>query len=88
MTDKEIASELGIRFIKAKLRVTAMSTELDMYRDSHWNHLPWRTHVDETIEQSLASVAQDRIEELQIALDGAKAEAVLHTLHKFLSENF
>lgn len=87
MTDKEMASELGVRLIKAKLRVAAMAGELDWYRDSQWNHIPWRTHVDEALEQVLLPAATERIEGLQLALGAASPEDLLRTLHTFLKEN-
>jgi len=87
MTDKEIANDLGVRLIKAKLRIAAMSAELDMYRDSLWNHIPWRAHVDEAYHQILVPAATERIEGLQSALDAAKPEDLLRTLHTFLKEN-
>lgn len=88
MTDKEIAHELGLRLIKANLRLAAMAGELEWYRDSQWNHIPWRKHIDEALEQVLIPAATDRIEALQLALDAAKPEEMLRTLHMFLKENF
>jgi hypothetical protein len=64
-----------------------MAGELEWYRDSQWNHVPWRTHVNEALEQVLVPAAQERIEGLQIALDEAKPGDLLRTLHMFLSEN-
>ncbi|HEX4577770.1 MAG TPA: hypothetical protein VH117_10495 [Edaphobacter sp.] len=86
MTDKEIALELGTRLIKAKLRVAAMVGELDTYRDSEWNPVPWRRHVDEILQETLLHVAQERVEELTHALDAAKPEDLLRILHKSLEE--
>jgi hypothetical protein len=81
------AEEIGIRLIKAKLRVAAMAGELDWYRDSQWNHIPWRSHVDEALEQILLPAATERIEGLQLALDAANPAEMLRTLHTFLKEN-
>ena len=85
MTDKEIALELGTRLIKAKLRVAAMSGELEHYRDAQWNRVPWRNHVKEILD-SLEYVAQERVERLTDALDAATPEDLLHALHSFLEE--
>lgn len=87
MTDKEIALELGTRLIKAKLRVAAMSGELDTYRDARWNQIPWRGNVDEILDGVLLPAAQERVEMLEHVISEAKSEDLLHTLHTFLKEN-
>ncbi|MGO8710399.1 MAG: hypothetical protein ACLQHT_18495 [Terracidiphilus sp.] len=87
MTNKEIALELGTRLIKAKLRVAAMSGELDTYRDARWNQIPWRSNVDEILDGVLLPAAQERVEELKHAIDAAREEDLLHTLHRFLEDS-
>jgi DNA-binding TFAR19-related protein (PDSD5 family) len=89
MTDKEIALELGRRLINAQMRVTAMAAELDSLRDdSEWHYPPWRSNVQAILDDVLTPAAQERIEALQLALDEAKGEDALHTLQRFLKENF
>jgi hypothetical protein len=86
MTDKEIAYELGMRLVKANFKLAAMMAELDMYRDREWNHIPWRSHVDEVIE-TLAHVSRERSEDLTHALDASDPKDLLRTLQTFLNEN-
>lgn len=86
VTDKEIALELGTRLIKAKLRVAAMSGELDTYRDARWNQIHWRGNVDEILDGVLLPAAQERVEMLEHAISEAKEEDLLRTLHTFLED--
>ena len=86
MTDKEIALELGAHLIRAKLRIAAMTGELDTYRESVWNPAPWRRHVDQILPETVLHLAQERVEDLTRALDAAKPEDLLRTLHSSLDE--
>ena len=87
LTDKEIAYALGVRLIKAWLRVLAMKGELDSYHEAAGHHRQWRASVEKVYEQILVPSTQDKIEELRLALDGAKPKDLLRTLHKLLKEH-
>ncbi|MGB8028516.1 MAG: hypothetical protein WCF30_02525 [Terracidiphilus sp.] len=84
MTDKEIALELGARLIKRQLMIAAMAAELSGHFDEKGKQIPWHSHVEWTLSQSLDLDFQAQIERLSRALDAANPEGLLRILYSSL----
>jgi len=89
MTDKEMALEMAQIFVKAKFRIAAQASELEMYRDKDWNHIPWRENVNRTLaEPTLVEQAAGELEELKQSIDTASdCTSLVRNLHRHICES-
>jgi hypothetical protein len=88
MTDKELAVDMAQAFVKAKFRIAAQASELEMYRDKDWNHIPWRENVDRTLaEPLLADQAADELGKLKHSIDTASdCNSIVRSLHQYICD--
>jgi hypothetical protein len=81
-----MALEIGRILIQRDVRIAALVAELQMYRDSRGQHLPWPENVQNTVQSpELAYESERRTQELSEALDAATPDdSAMRVLHRHL----